>query len=434
MKKYLMRAGMSPLKYYPAAEVISSNLIGSNIGNMLFPYSISRALMQEGDTIRTMSRFKNVPKSRIDYINSHYDYFILPFANAFRISFAKDLKAITKFVKQLTIPCIVVGVGAQAPMGKEPANPALDAAVTDFMKAVLEKSSIVGLRGEFTADYLKRLGFTPEKDFTVIGCPSMYLYGGVLPEMEVKELTPESNVSTNSKIQLGQPFHNFMARSRKAIPNYHYVMQVIQEINLMYYGIDIPDGFAKTIPEHFPVSYDDPMYQSGKGISFVNVPTWLEYLRNKDFSYGSRIHGNIASILAGTPCFIMVSDERIRELVDYHQIPHMFNRDLTDDVNIFDLHEHADFSGIHKGHDKRFAHYLDFLHENGLETIYDNNISVENAPFDQKVAELKIEAPLQARATLTEAQWKKRQKEMSDLRVKYYKTKRRINRKLNRQE
>ena len=145
------------------------------------------------------------------------------------------------------------------------------------MHAVLEKYNIVGLRGEFTASYLKKLGFVDGKDFTVIGCPSMYAFGKKLPEMEVKELTPLSSVSTNSKLDLPQKFHDFMYRSRQAIPDYYYIPQVIEEINAMAIGKKLPSAFAKKIPNHFPIDFSDPIYKEGKGICFANAQSWLDF-------------------------------------------------------------------------------------------------------------------------------------------------------------
>jgi hypothetical protein len=326
---------------------------------------------------------------------------VLPFANGFRRSFIPQLNAVTKLVNQLKIPCVVVGIGMQAKLDKEIHAPELDEAVNNFMKAVLKKSSKVGVRGEFTADYLKQLGFVEERDFTVIGCPSMYMYGKELPEMQIKELTPESNVSMNGKIQLSQKFHDFMYRCSKELPNYHYVPQVIEELSNMYLGKAYPEGFCKKVPNHFPVDFTHPLYRSGRGVTFTDLPSWLAYLREKDFSFGSRIHGNITAILAGTPCFIIVSDKRIMELVDYHNIPHILMKDLKKDTSIFDLYEKADFSGIRKGHEQRFFHYLDFLNENGLETIFDEEGNApQEALYDKRIKEMECAGPVKAFSAL----------------------------------
>ncbi|MDE6852943.1 MAG: polysaccharide pyruvyl transferase family protein [Lachnospiraceae bacterium] len=402
MKKILLRAGISPLMNHNQTEVIMRNRIGSNIGNMLFPASVCRALLCEDTTIDTVNTIRQYSSEHVRQINETYDCLVLPFANAFRHSFLRELNSITDLVSQLKIPCIVVGVGIQGKNKKASNQAEVDESVTRFMKAILAKSSKVGLRGERTAEYLTKLGFQAERDFTVIGCPSMYMWGKTLPEMEVRELTSDSSVSMNSKIQLPQKFHDFMYRSSIDLPNFHYVAQVIQEIRQMYMGADYPPDFVKTIPEHFPVDFTHPIYQSGKGISFTNFASWLQYLQGKDFSFGSRIHGNIASILAGTPCYIVVSDERIKELVDFHHIPHMLMKDLTEETNIFDLYEKADFSAIQKNHEKKFLHYLDFLWENGLQTIFDaKGDAPEYNLFDHIIQNTSFAPPVEAFSALS---------------------------------
>lgn len=387
---------------------------------MLFPYSIARCLMREDVEIHTLVVRDDYSEQALKRIDETYDCLILPFANAFRVSFIKDLRAATRLVKRLHIPCIVAGIGAQAKLGRQPGNGELAEASREFMEAILEKSAKVGLRGEFTASYLESLGFLAERDFTVIGCPSMFLYGGKLPEMRVDALTEESLVSMNSKIQLPQKFHDFMYRSRMELPNYHYIPQVIQEIRMMYQGLELPQGFAKKLPKHFPVRWDDEIYQEGRSYFFVDVPSWLKYLAEKEFSFGSRIHGNIAAILAGTPCFIVVSDQRIRELAEYHQIPHMLMAELTDKTSILQIHHQTDFSVIARGHQARFEHYLDFLHENGLKTVFDEEQSPQVTPFDRKIEEadfsLLWRSPL---ASLDEEERRERLREMSAIREKY---------------
>ena len=126
MKRILVRAGMSPLVGYDPMDVIYNNLIGNNIGNMLFPYSVSRTLMREDVLIDTINPAKKCTKWDIKTINEKYDCLVLPFANAFRASFIGELKKVTKLVKQLKIPCIVVGVGAQAGIDKTIKNKELD--------------------------------------------------------------------------------------------------------------------------------------------------------------------------------------------------------------------------------------------------------------------------------------------------------------------
>ena len=378
MCKILMRANMSPLKQYTVAEVLHKDLIGSNMGNMLFPYSIMNNLMTDDVEIDTISRFKSLSIKRIEGINRTYDFFLVPLANAFRSSFLEDLDDLSKFIEQLKIPAIVIGVGLQKKATEAMKDTVLCESVKRFMNATLERSSMVGVRGGNTADYLKMLGYKPEIDFTVIGCPSMYLYGDKLPENNYLGLTFQSKLSMNSKVQLKQPLHDFLYRTKQQFTDCCYVPQVIEEIRHMYYGTDSVKLLADKIPKHFPMEFGTDYMKQWKAVSFVHPEAWLDYLRERDFSVGSRIHGNIAAILAGTPCFIVVSDKRIEELVDYHQIPHCHLKELTPESNLLDLAEKQDFSSIYKGHKERFEHYLEFLHKNGLKTVYDypNDASV----------------------------------------------------------
>lgn len=93
----------------------------------------------------------------------------------------------------------------------------------------------------------------------------------------------------------------------------------------------------------------------------------------------------------------MVSDERIKELADYHHIPHMLMKDLKTDTRIFDLYEKADFAAIQKKHEEKFMHYLDFLRENELSTIFDaKGNGPECSPFDQIIQNCEFTPPVQA--------------------------------------
>ena len=176
MKKILMRAAMNPLDNLDSAKVIAYNMIGGNAGNMLFSYSVARTLMRENVVIDTTLTDKMFTDGEVDRINQEYDCFILPLANAFRITFQKELVCLIELIRRLTIPCIVIGVGVQAKVDDTMAQDfAFDELSKQFIKEILERSAMIGVRGEITAEYMKKLGFVEEKNFTVIGCPSMYI-------------------------------------------------------------------------------------------------------------------------------------------------------------------------------------------------------------------------------------------------------------------
>lgn len=415
MKKILIRAGMSVFNEYETAEILAKNLIGNNIGNLIFSYSMMRTLMTEDTLIDTIMTTQEKTDEEIDFINSEYDCFVLPLANAFRVSFMKELKIITNLVKKLTIPCIVVGVGIQAGVDENIEKEfEFDQVAKEFVDAVLEKSNKIGVRGEITGRYLTKLGFKKEEDFTVIGCPSMYLHGAKLPELRVTEITKDSKISLNWRMGLPNKVNDFIQKSIQEMSNYQYVPQVLDEIRLMYYGVPFPENKYKNIPSMYPASMKHKFYMEDKAVSFMNVKSWMEYLKTKDLSFGTRIHGNIVSILAGTPCLIVASDARVQELAEYHNIPHILYTNIDKDTDLFDLCKETDFSKIYDGHKERFEHFVGFLNENGLDHIYKEQLVIEEAPFDRKLKEVNLQPPLTPFVTASADVQEKRIAEICD--------------------
>lgn len=409
MKKILMRAHMSPFDNFSPLKVLSKNTIGANLGNLIFSQSMFVTLMKEDTQIDTISDFASLTAEDIKRIDEEYDAFVIPLANAFRLTFVGELNAISFLVERLTIPCVVVGVGMQAGFTTDVEQEfEFDDAVRRFMKAVLEKSAIVGIRGEYTAQYLKKLGYVEEKDFTIIGCPSMFMHGKHLPKIEKKPLTADSKVSINSKIQIPSDLHAFMERTIPLFNDYCYIPQIRDEMYLMYQGMPLSRRKYKTIPEYFPQSLVHETYAQDKSRMFVDAASWMKFLNSRDLSFGTRIHGNIAAIQSGTPAYIVASDLRVQELARYHHIPHTIVSEIKEDETLFDLYERADYDYLYEGHEERFAHFIDFLNKNKLEHIYDENLEATTNCFWEKLEEIKFAGEIHAFSAISIEEQEKR--------------------------
>lgn len=396
MKRILMRAAVSPLDSIDPKRMIRENTIGGNSGNMIFPFSLFRTLMTDEETrIDTMRTDHLFSDREAGEINEKYDCFIIPLANAFRQEFIKELKYLAALVDKLTIPCVVIGVGVQAAIDADMREDfPFDQAARRFVKSILKKSAKIGVRGEMTAAYLKKLGFLEEKEFTVTGCPSMYLYGGDLPVPRKGELTRDSLVCTNRKPPLPEVFHRFMNESMKKLPNHYFLPQNLADVALLYAGVPLTLSKHKSFPEGYPTLPSDELFLQDRVRAFTNVPVWMDFLRKAQFSFGSRIHGNITAVLSGTPCFIFACDSRVRELAEYHEIPHMWIRNMTEHMDIFEIYARADFGSVNKGHAKRFNHYVQFLNENGLEHVYDGRRREGKLPFDKALEKMELCPPI----------------------------------------
>lgn len=374
MKKILIRAHMSPFDNWNAEQVLKHDRVGTNAGNMIFTNSLMRTLMTEEVQIDTFNTRRDLTPENLERINSEYSCVVMPFANAFRPTFQREMQSITKFVKQLKIPCVIAGIGVSTTFTDQIKEKySFDDTAKEFLKAILDKSAMIGTRGEVTGEYLKKLGFKEESHYRVIGCPSMYWYGAEFPYIEKRELTPQSPVSVNWKINLPEPIHVFMRENMEKFEDIQYVPQIMDEMRMMYYGTPFPAGKYKKITENYPDRPDHPLYTDGKAVTFINPQTWFAYMQEKQLSFGSRIHGNITALLSGTPGYVIVSDYRISELVQYHNIPHKNFQDLKEGEDIFSLYEKADYSRLYDGHRERFENYIDFLEKNDLDHIFKEN-------------------------------------------------------------
>lgn len=159
MTKYLVRAGKHPFEPISAPETHGRNIIGTNNGNMLFQESVIKTLSVSGADI-TPTHYRVNPADAKS-ISDNYDAYILPLANAFRPSFMPKLDRLTELVEGLKIPTVVVGVGIQTDLEYNLDQlSGMDSSVKRFVSAVLDRSARIGVRGEATANYLNRLGFT----------------------------------------------------------------------------------------------------------------------------------------------------------------------------------------------------------------------------------------------------------------------------------
>ncbi len=401
--KILMRGAIDPLLAMSSEQFIFENHTGGNIGNMIFTNSIARSLLVDDDTV--IDYFSS-GRSRLDdayaeYVNATYDYFLIPLANAFKVKNHQELTVLRNFVKKLKIPCCVIGVGIQRQLSNHRFSEyyKYNDEAREFVKAILEKSPMLGLRGEITAEFLKDLGFREEVDYTVIGCPSMFTWGDTLPQIKKTILTPESVVAFNSKTEFEtidkyQPFLTFEAQSMKAFPNMVYVQQQIDDIRMSYIDGMKPELVASKV------------YDLNKAITFTNIPSWIKYFKdNVDFSFGSRIHGNVAAVLGGVPTLIVPFDQRVWELAKYHNIPMLLQEEIKEGETLFDLFERTDFESVHQGHKERFAHYHDFLHKTlGLDTIYEHTYEDGVIPYDKIAATREYPGVVRGWDALSEAE------------------------------
>ena len=273
MARILVRSHKSPFTVADAETTLERNLIGSNTGNLVFSQATYRLLSIADNSLKT----SGIAASRPTKINEDYDHVVIPLANAFRPRYVDTLEALTAVIDRLTIPVTVVGVGAQADLeGEHKRADAVDPVTKRFVASVLDRSPSIGVRGEFTRDYLKNLGFGDEH-IRVIGCPSMFMYGPDLKiSRKVEALTAESPIALN----ISPYVHGWVpspSTTLLAIPNLRYMAQNWQTLTLMLEG-SYPGRHVRMAKHGLRSASNHPLIRENRVRFFLDPKTWFDHL------------------------------------------------------------------------------------------------------------------------------------------------------------
>ncbi|MEU1510582.1 polysaccharide pyruvyl transferase family protein [Streptomyces sp. NPDC005811] len=384
MKRILLRSGKSPFDVVPVEEALHRDVFATNSGNLIFSDATHKILTVPGSA-EVVSNGIATQVSAAGRINEEYDAFVVPLANAFRPTFEAPLKRLTQLISKLKIPVVVVGVGAQAGLDNDPARlKSMESTVRDFVSAVLDHSASIGVRGEFTAQYVTDMGF---KDVEIIGCPSLFMHGERLEVTKrVAAITPESRISTNgSHTAVRGGLSKILRRAHENYPHLRYIGQNLTDARQLHWrDTDSSAGRVREMPTH----PDHPMYREDKVRVYIDPVTWIDDLKEFDYSFGSRIHGNIAALLAGTPATVLAFDSRTLELCRYFEIPHRLLSEVPADLDPAELYEEADFSALTGNHRERFDRFTSFLDKNGLENTFTHGDG--GKAFDERLRALRF--------------------------------------------
>jgi hypothetical protein len=376
----LLRCPKDPFEVVSPEKVALENLIGSNTGNLLFLDSAYKLLNTRDVTVEP-DRFK-AHELGADYINDNYDVYVIPLANGFRVTFMHGLDRLSPVIRKLKIPVILLGGGLQASLPyRSGIKRPQDESVKAFIGAIMDRSGFVGVRGEWTQDYLQQLGF---KDVEVIGCPSMFMFGD---RMDVRKKTPALDSSSRITINVTSRITEMgpIVESHTAkYPNLTYIGQEMDALRLLLWG----EGIRKmSTPNPIPVWPSHPLVRDGKTKLWVDPWPWIDYLRGTDFTFGTRIHGNIAALLAGTPAYVLGHDSRTTELARYFEIPHKLISEITPETDAADLYAEADYGPLVNNHRKRYETFIGYVERHGLNHVFQPG--EDPTAFERKVASVR---------------------------------------------
>lgn len=281
-------------------------------------------------------------------------------------------------MKKITTPTIIVGVGYQSSVGAdsvEREDPKLNKLVQEFVETILNKSTSIGVRGQITKNYLLNLGFA-ESDIDVIGCPSIRFFGSKLkyPVKAYRSFSPDMKIAVNyTPTRFDKVWGSTISNIFSQYNNAFAILQDKYEINNLKWKFpnvvlpEIPQKVQR-VKDIIPVTPDHRVFKENKGRVFTDPNQWINSMKTFDFSIGTRIHGNIAAILAGIPALVIAIDTRTLELAEYFKIPYVKLSDLNKYSNLETLYNKSveDMPKFYNNYTNVLKDYYRFFNKNGI--------------------------------------------------------------------
>lgn len=389
-ERVLVRAGKNPLTPMSAPRSLSirrDGVFGTNAGNMLFATATWRTLLTDDVDLVADGYATERGSSRreAERISREHDRVVIPLANAFRKSFLPKLDRLTEVIRALDVPVSVLGVGAQFPLTADvsDAPEELRTSVRAFVAAVLDRSPSIGVRGGFTREFLLGLGFADDQ-IDVIGCPSLYGYGGDGSIRPRRALTRRSRLAVTYSPYLRHA-GPFVREVTTAYPDSYVVPQTVESLALLLWGE--PTQYART--RDLPETVDHELYRTDRMRFFVDATTWIDALRDRDLVVGTRVHGTIAGLLAGVPSLLIAHDSRTRELAEFHAIPFAPKSALRR-LSLRRRYERADFDAFTAAHARNAEVFRTFLERHGLA----HTLGEERPRFDRELERVTLAPPV----------------------------------------
>lgn len=238
-------------------------------------------------------------------------------------------------IDSIDCPIAAVGLGAQ--------NPTQDLTFLDgnklareFIAKLVEKSNSISVRGEFSAEIVRRLG---GKNIRITGCPSLFYYTNT-PTVSISNLLRTQDRRIGISIHTGLS-NNIYCRDPLRVFQLHKDALLSIHNNTSSFKL-----FEQGTPHEYLLSSASQPYsrrieaadrlieQLGlNGLvrreqfiswfsSFNTVEEWLAKARDFDAFVGFRFHGNMAALNQGIPCYYFTYDSRLEEFCSLYELPH----------------------------------------------------------------------------------------------------------------
>jgi hypothetical protein len=274
-------------------------------------------------------------------------------------------------IETTKLPVVLIGVGAQASLDME--LPELKPGTLRLLELVKDRSISIAARGTFTCEVLSAYGI---KTGVATGCPSLLLATATGPSISSHEFPdPElcSIHSTRHGFNRTDAFHTYLYRQALE-QDLDIILQ--SEVADIYVALgrdeeefDQANAVAAITSTYGIANFKRLKTYLGKRARvFTNFEGWINYMKGRQFCAGTRIHGTVASIIAGTPATLIVHDSRTLEMAESMSIPYVMSSEIDSNkkLDLASLLRIERSSRLTIDYARYRAQFMDFFKQNGL--------------------------------------------------------------------
>lgn len=378
----------TPSQAAPAVPVISNGRTPAVIG--VLPWSW-RGDSNNGNMIhaaaarRILSSYVEYEKpgewgeADIERLRSEHSHIVYVTANLLRLGVRGDHPSIKQLIasqiplarniERAGLPVVVFGLGSQAGLNGRP-DSGIAPETVRLLRVISDHSHKIAVRGAFTAEACTRLGIN---NIEVVGCQSIFWHRTPKFSSKLTEPVPGAANKVAFNFTYGPPeaplINQAMSRGYDVIGQGN-----IAEGELTSHGINPGIGEAAEFGWEVGTAIASGLINrqqyehwiKAHFYQFDRPETWLAHMRRYEFSYGTRLHGNIAAMIAGVRAMWIVHDMRLKEVLNHFRLPCVEYKEVSNGVNVETLFEHADYSECIKIYPDRYRTLYEYVNGAGL--------------------------------------------------------------------
>jgi polysaccharide pyruvyl transferase WcaK-like protein len=300
-----------------------------------------------------------------------FDYFIVRASNFIHNNM--EWERALDVLNSVQLPIFAIGVGAQA---SGSGTYKLEGKNLQFWKTVSERSTVIGVRGAFTAELLAANGI---KNVEIVGCPS--IFRACRRNLRIEQNAKIERVAFSIRREADSSYASEVTRYREV--QRELLLQFARrfDVRVTIHGEIEEKAFfyrnremmarAREIFAHeqwwTPETKDEmeAIYRD-RLFFFLKVADYDDFIRTQDLAVGYRVHGVLPALANGVPGILVKYDSRSTELANTHSIPSIELSDV-DSIDIDRLITETSFSDFNKIFAMRYDKMQFVLEQNGLQ-------------------------------------------------------------------